>query len=28
LKIGFVGLGKLGFPVALDIESKGHEIFG
>jgi len=28
LKIGFVGLGKLGFPVALAIESKGHEIFG
>ena len=28
MKIGFVGLGKLGFPVALAIESKGHEVLG
>lgn len=28
MKIGFVGLGKLGFPVALAIESKGHEVIG
>lgn len=28
MKIGFCGLGKLGFPVALAIESKGHEVFG
>lgn len=27
-KIGFVGLGKLGLPVALAIESKGHEVVG
>ena len=26
LKIGFLGLGKLGLPVALAIESKGHEV--
>ena len=28
MKIGFLGLGKLGLPVALAIESKGHEVFG
>lgn len=28
MKIGFVGLGKLGLPVALAIESKGHEVVG
>ena len=28
MKIGFVGLGKLGLPVALAVESKGHEVFG
>lgn len=28
MKIGFIGLGKLGFPVALAIESKGHEVWG
>ncbi len=28
MKIGFIGLGKLGLPVALAIESKGHEVFG
>jgi UDPglucose 6-dehydrogenase len=27
-KIGFIGLGKLGLPVALAMESKGHEIMG
>jgi len=28
MKIGFVGLGKLGLPVALATESKGHEVRG
>lgn len=28
MKIGFIGLGKLGLPVALAVESKGHEVFG
>jgi len=28
MKIGFVGLGKLGLPVALAVESKGHKVFG
>lgn len=28
MKIGFVGLGKLGLPCALAIESKGHEVCG
>ena len=28
MKIGIVGLGKLGFPVALTMESKGHTIYG
>lgn len=28
MRVGFVGLGKLGLPVALAIESKGHEICG
>jgi len=28
MKIGFVGLGKLGLPVALSIENKGHEVVG
>lgn len=28
MKIGFVGLGKLGLPVALAIESAGHEVYG
>ena len=28
MKVGFLGLGKLGLPVALAIESKGHDIFG
>lgn len=27
-KIGFIGLGKLGLPVALAIENKGHKIMG
>ena len=26
MDIGFVGLGKLGFPIALAIESKGHSV--
>jgi UDPglucose 6-dehydrogenase len=28
MNIGFVGLGKLGLPVALAIESKGHKVYG
>lgn len=28
MKIGFIGLGKLGLPCALAIESKGHEVIG
>jgi UDPglucose 6-dehydrogenase len=28
MKIGFMGLGKLGLPCALAIDSKGHEVFG
>ena len=28
MNIGFLGLGKLGLPVALAIESKGHNVFG
>jgi UDPglucose 6-dehydrogenase len=27
-KIGFIGLGKLGLPVALAIESRGHQVAG
>ena len=28
MKIGFVGLGQLGLPVALAVESKGHKVYG
>jgi UDPglucose 6-dehydrogenase len=28
MNIGFVGLGKLGLPVALSIENKGHSVIG
>jgi len=28
MKIGFLGLGKLGLPVALAVESKGHHVIG
>lgn len=28
MNVGFLGLGKLGLPVALSIESKGHKVFG
>ena len=28
MKIGFVGLGKLGLPTALAIESRGHQVMG
>ena len=28
MNIGFIGLGKLGLPVALAIEDKGHKIIG
>ena len=28
MNIGFLGLGKLGLPVTLATESKGHKVFG
>jgi UDPglucose 6-dehydrogenase len=28
MTIGFIGLGKLGLPVALAVESKGHKVIG
>jgi UDPglucose 6-dehydrogenase len=28
MRVGFVGLGKLGLPVALAVESKGHDVVG
>lgn len=28
MKIGFIGLGKLGLPCAMAVESKGHEVIG
>lgn len=28
MKVGFIGLGKLGLPCALYIDSKGHEVYG
>lgn len=28
MKIGFIGLGKLGLPCSLAIEQKGHTVFG
>ena len=28
MNIGFLGLGKLGLPVSLAVENKGHRIFG
>ena len=28
MNIGFLGLGKLGLPVSLAVEDKGHNIFG
>jgi len=28
MKVGFLGLGKLGLPVALAVESRGHEVVG
>ena len=28
MKVGFVGLGTLGLPVALAVESKGHKVYG
>jgi len=28
MNIGFLGLGKLGLPVALAIEEKGHKVIG
>lgn len=28
MRVGMIGLGKLGLPVALAIESKGHEVIG
>ena len=28
MNIGFLGLGKLGLPVSLAVEDKGHRVFG
>ena len=28
MKVGFIGMGKLGLPVALAVESKGHDVVG
>ena len=28
MRVGFLGLGKLGLPVSLAVESKGHNVFG
>ena len=28
MNIGFLGLGKLGLPVSLAVENKGHKIYG
>ena len=28
MNIGFIGLGKLGLPCALAVESKGHNVWG
>ena len=28
MKIGFMGLGKLGLPCALAIDEKGHDVYG
>jgi UDPglucose 6-dehydrogenase len=28
MNIGFIGLGKLGLPCALAVESKGHTVYG
>ena len=28
MRIGFIGLGKLGFPCALAMAAKGHDVLG
>ena len=28
MNVGFIGLGKLGLPCALAVESKGHNVIG
>ena len=28
MKVGFIGLGKLGLPCALAVESRGHKVVG
>ena len=28
MNVGFIGLGKLGLPCALAVESKGHSVIG
>ena len=28
MNIGFLGLGKLGLPVSLAVEAKGHNVYG
>lgn len=27
-KVGFVGLGNMGFPMAVNLASKGHQVLG
>jgi 3-hydroxyisobutyrate dehydrogenase len=27
-KIGFIGLGNMGFPMAVNLTKKGHQVFG
>ena len=27
-KIGFIGMGNMGFPMAINLVKKGHEVFG
>ena len=28
MNVGFLGLGKLGLPVSLAVEGKGHKVYG
>ena len=28
MRVGFLGLGKLGLPVCLAVEDKGHKVYG
>jgi len=27
-QIGFIGLGKMGFPMAINLANKGHQVYG